>query len=115
MALEVRGVHYLLGIPATVLAAIAGATAFAANVPASVVGGCAGAAAALAGLQTLLHADQKSRFNHLQRTNLERLVAEIKSTRIEIAQSTGESVDALRELRRLQKEFYEVREHRQPE
>jgi hypothetical protein len=105
--------HYALGLPATVLAAVAGASAFASHVPSAVVGGSAAVAAALAGMQTFIHADQKSRFNEQQQITYERLEAEIKRTLLALRHESNENLDALGELRRIQERYFDVREHTQ--
>ncbi|MEJ3746479.1 hypothetical protein WEI85_24715 [Actinomycetes bacterium KLBMP 9797] len=64
--------HFVLGVPATMLAGAAGATAFAQRVPA-VVGTCAVLAAVLAGAQTVVRPDQRARFNQTQQFALARL------------------------------------------
>jgi hypothetical protein len=65
--------HFLLGVPATMLAGAAAATAFAQRVPAVVVGTCAVLAAVLAGAQTVVRPDQRARFNQTQQFALARL------------------------------------------
>lgn len=73
--------HFLLGIPATVLAGVAGATAFAQRMPGSVVGTCAAIAAALAGVQTIVRPDRRARFNHTQQFTLARLAMQAANYR----------------------------------
>lgn len=66
-----EGLHYAMGVPATIFAAVAGVTAFAQHVPHWVVGGLAASAAALVAVQTFVRPDNKARFNRQQQLSLE--------------------------------------------
>jgi len=65
--------YYVLGLPATALAAAAGVTAFAQSVPKLIVGLCAVAAAGLSAAQALVRPDQKARFNQAQQFTFARI------------------------------------------
>jgi hypothetical protein len=73
--------HFLLGVPATMLAGAAGVTAFAQQTPGVVVGTCAVLAAALAGAQTVVRPDRRARFNQTQQFALARLATQAASFR----------------------------------
>jgi hypothetical protein len=73
--------HFALGIPTTLLAAVAGATAFAEHAPSILVGSCATIAAALAGVQTTVRPDRRAKFNQTQQFVLARLSVEASNFR----------------------------------
>lgn len=73
--------YYVLGVPATVFAAVASATAFAESVSNQVVGICAAIAAGLAGIQTLVRADRRARFNQTQQFVMSRIANDATSLR----------------------------------
>lgn len=81
--------HFLLGVPATMLAGAAGATAFAQQVPAVIVGTCAVLAAILAGAQTVVRPDQRARFNQTQQFALTRLATQAANFRALTLPSTS--------------------------
>jgi Na+/H+-translocating membrane pyrophosphatase len=65
--------YYLLAVPATLLAAVAGATAFAENASSVVIGVCAVSAAGLTGMQTVVRPDRRAKFNQTQQFVMARL------------------------------------------
>jgi hypothetical protein len=73
--------HFLLGVPATVVAGAAGVTAFTQRVPGVVVGIFAVLAAALAGAQTIVRPDRRARFNQTQQFALARLARQAANFR----------------------------------
>jgi hypothetical protein len=73
--------NYFLGVPATVLAAVAGATAFAENVPKVLVGLCAAGAAALTGVQTVIRPDSRGKYNQAQQLTLMRIAHDASTLR----------------------------------
>lgn len=88
--------YYLLGVPATALAAVAGATAFADNPSNAVVGSCAVGAAALTGIQTVVRPDRRAKFNQSQQFVMARLaedasiLAMCRSRALSVEQAQGQ-------------------------
>jgi hypothetical protein len=97
--------HFLLGVPATVLAGVAGATAFSQRVPDIVVGICAALAAALAGAQTLVRPDRRARFNQTQQFVLARLATQAANFR-ELALPSASLDDARTRLDALYDDYH---------
>lgn len=101
--------HYTLGVPATVLAALASISAFSAMSAPWVAGSLAGGSAALVGVQTLVRPDHKARFNQQQQLAMARIAAEasaVRSTRLD--RLPVESVT--HEWRDLQERYFAARE-----
>lgn len=105
--------HFTLGIPATGLATLAGATAFVESVSNVVVGVCAASAALLSGIQTLIRPDRRAKFNQSQQFELARLAEDVSNLR-EIRLDTLPLERAHGELEKLQGRYFDARQ-RSPE
>jgi hypothetical protein len=76
-----ESLHFALGLPATGLATLAGATAFVESVSNFVVGVCAAGAALLSGVQTVIRPDRRAKFNQSRQFELARLAEDVSNLR----------------------------------
>jgi hypothetical protein len=108
-----ESMHYLLGVPATILAAVASISAFSDGSAQWVAGLLAGASAAMVGVQTLVRPDHKAKFNQQQQFVIARIAFDalaLRSTQLD--QKPVESVTT--RLRDLQERYFAAREQAAP-
>jgi hypothetical protein len=102
--------HYLLGVPATTLAAVASASAFAKGSATWIAGLLAGLAAALAAVQTFVRPDQRAKFNQQQQFAMARLADDVMAFRsVELAH-VADVDEAFARRRALQERYFAARE-----
>ena len=108
-----EALHWILGLPAVALAALASATAFADSVPSLVVGALAATASALTAVQTTFRPDRRAKFNQSQQFELAQLASEVEHFRDFDAPETPVG-DAKKQLRFFTESYLQVRK-RSPE
>ena len=108
-----ESMHYLLGVPATVLAAVASISAFSDSSTKWVAGLLAGASAAMVGVQTLVRPDHKAKFNQQQQFVMARIAFDSLALRsTQLGQEPVEGV--ITGLRHLQERYFAAREKAAP-
>ena len=102
--------HYAFGVPATVLAAVAGATAFAKHASASLVGAFATTAAALTAIQIFVRPDRRARFNKEERDALNALTGDLEDFRHSNETNAITPAEALEELKKTRARYQAIRD-----